>query len=158
VGHQVHDWLPGQAATRPASIFPTSRLQPSGWASCMNWCPRPFGSPCWSIRPTPHRRVYVTVYTGSCTRHRAAKSGAQRQHRRRDRYRLRNRCARAGRRPFVAADGFFISRRVQFATLTAAGNRFRHIVPAEGDRVRLLPRRGACHIGQNKSRVIAESW
>src|SRR5262249_8435791 len=43
--------LPGRAATLPASTISPGRLQPSGWGSCMSWCPRPFELPCWSIRP-----------------------------------------------------------------------------------------------------------
>ena len=45
--------LPGLGATRPASISSPRRLRPSGWGSCTNWCPRPFGLPCWSIRAIP---------------------------------------------------------------------------------------------------------
>ena len=57
--------LPGREATRPASIFCPLRLGPSGWDSCMTWCPRPFGLPCWSIRPTlgPQRLRYETYRT-----------------------------------------------------------------------------------------------
>src|SRR5262245_6221120 len=43
--------LPGRAATPPASTISPRRSQPSGWGSCMSWCPRPFEWPCWSIRP-----------------------------------------------------------------------------------------------------------
>ena len=42
--------LGGRAPTRPASILSSVKLSPSGWGSCMSWCPRPFVSPCWSIR------------------------------------------------------------------------------------------------------------
>ena len=53
---------PGRAAMRPASIFSTRKSWPSGWVSCTTSCPRPFGLPCWSIRPmlrTPRPR-YAT--------------------------------------------------------------------------------------------------
>src|SRR6516225_452611 len=32
-------------------MFSSTSLWPSGWGSCTSWCPRPFVSPCWSIRP-----------------------------------------------------------------------------------------------------------
>jgi hypothetical protein len=38
-----------RVAMRPASIFSTRRWTPSGWHSCMSWCPRPFVLPCLSI-------------------------------------------------------------------------------------------------------------
>ena len=40
----------GRAATRPASIFSSRISPPSGWGCCTTWCPRPFVSPCLSIR------------------------------------------------------------------------------------------------------------
>jgi hypothetical protein len=59
---------PGE--TLPASIFSTSKLRPSGWVSCMSWCPRPFALPCLSIRPirrAPSRRygTYRKLHTPS---------------------------------------------------------------------------------------------
>jgi putative ABC transport system substrate-binding protein len=27
--------------------FLPRKSRPSGWGSCVSWCPRPFGSPCW---------------------------------------------------------------------------------------------------------------
>ena len=51
-----------RAATRPVSIFLVLRSWPSGWVSCTTWCPRPFGLPCWSIRPmlrSPRRRYGI---------------------------------------------------------------------------------------------------
>jgi hypothetical protein len=50
---------------------------------------------------------------------RSVQSGCKSRFYRRDRRDLRHRCTRAPRRLFVAADGFFNSRRGQFAILTA---------------------------------------
>ena len=43
----------------------SAEIGASGWDSCMTWCPRPFGLPCWSIRPTlgPQRLRYETYRT-----------------------------------------------------------------------------------------------
>ena len=111
---------PGPAATRPASIFSPPRWWPSGCGSCMTWCPRPFVLPCSSIRPMlrPPKSTLRDVQEA------APAIGLQIQ--------ILNAttigeidaafAAFARERPdalFVAPDGFFISRAVQFATLTA---------------------------------------
>ena len=99
--------------------FFVTRWRPSGWDCCTSWCPRPFALPCSSIRPMLRRRDHITGRAGSRRHHRAANPGPQRQHDRRDRCGLCQPCARAPRRPLVAPDAFFTSRRVQFATLAA---------------------------------------
>ena len=111
---------PGRAATRPASIFSLRRWRPSGWDSCMSWCPRLFVLPCSSIRPMlrtprPHCEsvqeaaraigLQIQVLNASTTREIDAAFATL-----------------ARERPdalFVAPDAFFPSRRVQFATLAA---------------------------------------
>src|SRR5262249_16729342 len=37
--------LPGRTETRPASIFLSKKLPPSGSGSCMTWCPKQFALP-----------------------------------------------------------------------------------------------------------------
>ena len=100
--------------------FFTRRWTPSGWDSCMSWCPRPFVLPCSSIRPMLRS---PRPHCGTC-RKPPAPSGCKS---------MSSTPARAGEidaafatlareRPdalFVAADAFFTSRRVQFATLAA---------------------------------------
>ena len=118
--------LPGRAATRPASIFSSRRSRPSGWGFCTSWCPRPFGLPCWSIRPILRAAeatlrdipeaaralgLQIQVLNASTSREIEAAFATL----------VRDRADAL----FVAPDGFFTSRRVQFATLAA-----RHGIPA----------------------------
>ena len=111
---------PGPAATRPASIFSSRRWWPSGCGSCMTWCPRPFVLPCSSIRPmlrppsprcgsvqeaAPTIGLQIQILNASTIGEIDAAFATL-----------------ARERPdalFVAGDAFFVSRRVQFATLTA---------------------------------------
>ena len=85
----------------------------SGWSSCANWCPQPLVWPCSSIRPTPDAETTLRDAERGCARYGAANPSPQRQHQPRDQCGLRNFCARAARRLFVAVDPFFTSRRVQ---------------------------------------------
>src|SRR5438034_1746940 len=118
--------LPGRAATRPASIFCPLRLGPSGWDSCTTWCPRPFGLPCWSIRPTlgPPRLRYATYRTPPVQwdcKFRSSRPAPGARAKQPSATLVQDRADAL----FVAPDGFFTSRRVQFATPAA-----RHAIPA----------------------------
>jgi putative ABC transport system substrate-binding protein len=109
---------PVRAATRLASIFLPRRSWPSGWGFCANWCPRPSVLSCWSTRPIPPS----TESTLRDVPEAARAIGLQTQ--------ILN--ASTSREIeaafatialdradalFVAPDGFFNARRVQFATL-----------------------------------------
>src|SRR5262249_54580658 len=110
---------PDRAAMRPASIISTSRLQPSDWASCMSWCPKPFAWPCCNpanassaestLRYIPEAARAVGLQSQVLN----ASSGDE----------IDTAFAILVRERvdalFVAPDAFFNSRRVQFATLTA---------------------------------------
>ena len=118
--------LRGRAAMRPVSIFSTRKLSPNGWGSCTTWCPRPFGLPCWSIRPIPRLSestlreipeaarafgLQIAVLNASTRGEIEAAFSTL----------VRDRADAL----FVAPDGFFTGRPVQFVTLAA-----HHRIPA----------------------------
>jgi len=117
--------LPGQAAMRPASIPSPLRLWPSGLASCMICCPRQFVSLYWSIPrmlrlPKPRCEIYRKRQAPSDCKFECSTPAPAAKSRR---------PSPLGATPadalLVASDGFFPSRRVQFAVLAV-----RHAIPA----------------------------
>jgi ABC-type uncharacterized transport system substrate-binding protein len=92
----------------------------------MSLCRRPFGLPCWSIRPMPRQpRLRYGKYRkrrarSVCKLRSSTPAPAARSRRPSPRS-----CANRADALFIAPDGFFVSRRVQFATLAA-----RHGIPA----------------------------
>ena len=92
----------------------------------MSWCPRQFVSPCWSIRqtlqrpPRPRCATYRKRQALSDCKFKCLRPALAGE--------IEAAFATLGREPadalFVARDGFFISRRVQFAVLA-----MRHAIP-----------------------------
>ena len=117
--------LRGRAAMRPVSIFSTRKLSPNGWGSCTTWCPRPFGLPLVNpanpsaiestLREIPEAAralgLQIAVLNASTRGEIEAAFSTL----------VRDRADAL----FVAPDGFFTGRPVQFATLAA-----HHRIPA----------------------------
>ena len=108
--------------------FSTGRWRPSGCGSCMTWCPRRFVLPCSSIQPML-RSAEATLQE---VQEAAPSIGLQIQILKATTRAEINAsfASLASDRPdalFIAGDGFFLDRRVQFAVLTA-----RDRIPAAG--------------------------
>ena len=103
-------------------IFSSVKLWPSDWGFCMSWCPKPFA---WGYGQSGKRsdgRGHLTRHTRSCAYFGPASSGTRGQHR------PGNRCGfsamgRHRAEPLHRPRLFFVSRRVQFATLAARDRR-----------------------------------
>src|SRR5262249_12777522 len=105
---------------RQESIFSVRRLRPSGCGSCMTWCPRPFVLLCSSIRFNTNS----TKTTLQAVHEAAPTIGLQIQILNASTIGEINAAFATLEREspdalFVADDASFLSRRVQFATLTA---------------------------------------
>ena len=101
-------------------FFRPRSCAPNGWGSCTSWCPRPFGLPCWSIRPiprlsSPHYERYRTRRAPSDCKLQVLNASTSREIEAAFATLVRDRADAL----FVAADGLFTSRRVQFVTLAA---------------------------------------
>src|SRR5215467_4955023 len=110
--------LPGRVATPPGSVFSPKRLRRNGWDSSMIWCPRPLVLPLLvnpanrpvaelTLRDIPEAAralgVQIQVVNASTSREIEAAFTTIAQDR--------------ADALFVASEGFFNARRVQFATL-----------------------------------------
>ena len=107
---------------RPASIFSILRWCPSGCGSCMTWCPRPFVLLCSSIRPmlqspSPRYASYRKSHRPSGCKSRFSMPRPSARSMRP----LPPLSANAQMPSSSSGDAFFVSRAVQFATLTARG-------------------------------------
>ena len=110
--------LPGQAATRLALIFLPRRSWPSGWGCYMSSCPKPSVLSSWSTRPMPRAPSSTLRSVPEAARALGLQIQVLHASTSRDiEAAFATIVSDRADALFVGPDGFFNSRRVQFATL-----------------------------------------